>query len=162
MTEAALAVAVLALVVSVVSATYTRRSTRVVEETDRRARFPSISVVPEIVTTDARQAFYRIRNDGSQDLDSVLIYRPRTDDGITYPLAPVGGAWADDEIDLGPLPVAETKRFTHCVGTGPTPDFFARVVCRSGQDEWTLTVPLNAGRRVLQARYGEEPPDRLD
>jgi hypothetical protein len=91
------------------------RSAAAAEAADRRARKP----VLDIALTDSApapndKAIYRVRNDGPQDLDTVIVYRPRPPDRITYPITVTGGGagWAEDEIDLGSVALNEGASFT--------------------------------------------------
>ena len=72
---------------------------------------------------------YRIRNDGPQDLDAIIAYRPKPPDGITYPIAATGRTdWVDDEVDLGPVPLTKEVRFTLCCGIAEElPQFVVRI-----------------------------------
>lgn len=91
------------------------------------------------------RVIYRVRNDGPQDLDSVLMYQPRTRDRITYPVMRTGdpNGWADDEAELGPLTMTQEVAVTLCCGAaGELPGFRVRVVCRAGDETWELPVAL--------------------
>jgi hypothetical protein len=122
------------------------RSATAAESADRREREPRLSLWldhPEPAPGD--RVIYRIRNDGPQDLSSVVVYRPRPQDGITYPLAVPGdpAGWADDEIELGALTVTQESTFTLCCGAAALlPEFVVRIVCKSGPDEWLLSRAL--------------------
>jgi len=87
---------------------------------------------------------FAVRNDGPQDLESVTVYRPRTNDRITYPLAVTGITdYLPDAIDLGPLRLTEEAKFTlGCGGGMNLPEFRVRVECRSGADRWELALLL--------------------
>ena len=83
---------------------------------------------------------FSILNEGPQDLDSIVIYRPRTSDGVHYQLAVEGSDFAQDEIEVGPLSLGHEARFVLSVGTAESlPDFRVRVECRSGRDKWKST-----------------------
>jgi hypothetical protein len=151
---AALVVAGLALVVALTSAFYTRRatmssetSTRLAAEADKRERTPRLTVTPEKGGGAGGQIFYTLQNDGPHDLDSVVVRRPRTADGITYPVRNPGGDWADYGVDLGAIPLTEERRFSLAVQTGqPLPVFRVVVVCVAGDDRWEVIETLDTGR----------------
>ncbi len=148
MAIAALVVAVLALVISGLSVAYTRRNTHAAEAADRRARTPRLATAAEHGAEGATSVIYRVRNDGPQDLDSLVVFRPRPMGGISYPIAKTGMGWAEDEIDLGPLAVTQEARFTLSVGSGSSlPTFRVRVKCRAGRDKWELAEELEEPRR---------------
>lgn len=143
MAIAALVVAVLALLISGLSVAYTRRATHAQEAEDRRARSPRLAIGPQHAGDGATSVIYVVRNDGPQDLDSLVIYRPRPHDGITYPIAKTGSDWATDEVELGPLAMTQEAHFTLCVGAAsPMPAFRVRITCRSGRDTWDLAETL--------------------
>src|SRR5579863_783432 len=102
MAAAALGIAVGSVLVAVVAMIAAIRSARAAEATEQRARTPVLAILldhPEPAPND--RVIYRIRNDGPQDLDSVVLHRPRPTDQIVYQLAVTGRAgFADDEIDL--------------------------------------------------------------
>lgn len=92
-------------------------------------------------------AIYRVRNDGPQDLDSVVIHRPVTDDRITYPIAVTGEDYAENGIELGPLALGQEARFTLCCGGAQQPpEFRVRVDTKAGQDSWADVSLLPAAR----------------
>lgn len=153
MTEA---LSIAALLVALVSAAFAFRSTRAAERsarmaegTDRRARTPQLKFfLDRPAPAPAERAIYRIRNDGPQDLDSVVLHKPVTNDGITYPIAWTGKTqgWAD-EVDVGPLRLGTEERITLCCGAADQfPEFQVRVECRSRGDSWDLLEPLPSPR----------------
>jgi hypothetical protein len=168
------AIAVLALIVSVVGAWYAKKSadsSKVSAEAakdsagaarqsaavdlaeDHRARTPDIQIKVERKTSyPGTSAIFVVRNDGPQDLDSVVVHRPRPADGITYGIAVTGATDFQDEADLGQLAMAQEARFTLSYGSAPKlPEFRVRIVCRLGDEEWHLTQLLEEGRE-------ESPP----
>ena len=150
MAIAAFVVAVLALVISGLSVAYTRRYTQAAEAEDRRARTPRLSITAEHGAEGATSIIYVVRNDGPQDLDSLVIFRPRPMDGITYPMAKTGMNWVTDEVELGPLGVTQEARFTLSVGAGsPLPTFRVRIRCRAGRDTWELVEELEEPSRGI-------------
>lgn len=152
--------AIAALVVSVASAAGTaigvrhakrsarasERSAQAAEAVDRRARTPRLTIVldhPEPAPND--RVIYRLCNDGPQDLDSIVVFRPRPPDRITYPIAWTGrsNGWVDDEVDIGPLTLGQETRITLCCGVAQDlPEFRVRIECRAGTDSWTLLETL--------------------
>ena len=150
MSVAALVVAILALVISGLSVAYTRRATHAQEAADRRARSPRLVVSPLPADEGATSVIYALRNDGPQDLDAIVIYRPRPNDDITYPIARTGHDWVADEVDLGPLAMTQEARFTLGVGVAASlPTFQVRIECRAGRDTWDLPETLEPPRRGL-------------
>src|SRR6185437_8722079 len=92
-------------------------------------------------------AIFVVRNDGPQDLDSVVVHRPRPADGITYGIAVTSATDFQDQADLGQLAMAQEARFTLSYGSTPKlPEFRVRIVCRLGDEEWHLTQLLEEGR----------------
>jgi hypothetical protein len=154
---AALAVSIGALVVAVLSyfasdrsAKAAARSAGAAESADRRARTPRLTVTLSGPVADlSDRAIYRVRNDGPQDLDQVIVYRPRPPDRIEYHLAVTGSGegWADDQISLGPIAITQEARLTlSCGASAVLPEFLVRIECRSGPDKWTLTERLPSPR----------------
>lgn len=126
------------------SAAASNASARVATAEDRRARTPHIDVsLHGRAPHDGDSAIYAVRNDGPQDLDSVIVYKPLPPSGIRYPVAVTGRTdWAD-AAEVGPLSLAETGRFTLSLGVDQQlPEFRVKIVCRAGEDEWELTREL--------------------
>ena len=162
MNVAALVVAVLALVVSILSAVYTRRSAHAADRSagaaeqsaaaavaaERRDRTPKL-VVTMVGPTNERDntAMYMVRNDGPQDLDSVVVHRPEPEDRVTYPVATEGEDFSPEPAELGPLALGEERRFVLAVGSTPSlPTFRVRIVCRAGDDCWEWSEQLDSPR----------------
>jgi hypothetical protein len=146
----AIALSVVALIVAVASALISFRSWKASERSadaavasDHRARTPQLVIEltrPAPFPEDA--VIYRVRNDGNEDLDAVVIYRPEPPDRIIYPLAVTGTSWAHD-IDVGPLQRAGERNVTFCCGPAEDlPEFRVRITCRAGTEEWPLTLLL--------------------
>lgn len=130
------------------------RTTRVQEENLRIARTPTLVVEQEgVIDKSDPQWFYRLRNDGPADLDSVTVHPPDTHDSVTYPLAAVGeGGFVDGPLRLGSLPIGAEHRFS--LGVGPSPDgkcpaFRVRVVATKAMWTWPQVLLL------------PEPPPRI-
>lgn len=154
MAAAALVVAVLALIVSVVSVGYTHRQTRAAEDQaetartqDRRERSPKITIrLEKAVLAPDDSAVYYVRNNGPQDLDSVVVHRPRPEDGIHYPVAPRGRNYAD-AAELGSMQIGQECAFVLCMGVAEVvPEFRVRIESRSGVDEWADSYLLDSPR----------------
>jgi hypothetical protein len=133
-------------------------NTAAIAAIDRRERVPKLEVWlehPAPPGTD--RVIYYLRNDGPTDLDSVVVYRPRTADRITYPIAQTGrGSWEDDEVDIGPLALGQRVAVTLCCGVADVlPEFRCRLECRHGEDAWTvvllLPTPRGDGLRAVGA-----------
>ena len=113
------------------SADAASRSADAAESSDRRARTPRLAILlSDHVLAPNDKVIYRVRNDGPQDLDGVVVHPPRPPDRITYPIAITGAGWADDEIGLGPLAMTQETRFTLCCGTArDVPEFRVVIEC---------------------------------
>ncbi|WP_345520090.1 hypothetical protein [Nocardioides conyzicola] len=153
---AALSVAALALVVSVASAAYARRTAHAAEReaeaatsAERRANRPTLVVEIEAKVGETDDsAIYNVRNDGPIDLDSISVHPPTPDDGIRYPVARVGSDWADHAAGLGAVRMGERARFVLAIGAREKlPDFRVRLVATRGADEWEQVVLLDNPRR---------------
>lgn len=138
------------------SAAAADRSARAAEATDRRQRAPTFAFLLDHPGGGDR-IIYRVRNDGPQDLEHVLMYRPKPPDRITYPLAVTGrGDWVDDEVELGPLRMGEEAKVTLCCGVAKTlPQFRVRIACSAGEDRWegVLVLPSPRGDATGRAVY---------
>lgn len=131
------------------SAAAALRSADAAEAVDRRSRTPQLDITlrhPAPAPVD--RVIYNVRNDGPQDLDDMIIYRPRPTDRITYPIAATGrGDYADDEIHFGTLPLTQEVMFTLCCGASDeVPEFRVRIECVAGEETWTLTQLLPTPR----------------
>src|SRR5205807_4411333 len=121
---AALAVSVIALVFAGIagvaakrSAETAKRSAQAAEAADRRARTPKLAILLATpMPAPNNLVIYRVRNDGPQDLEGLVIYRPKPTDRIKYPIAVTGLDFAEDEITFGPVPLTQEVRFTLCCG----------------------------------------------
>ena len=157
-------IAVLALVASAFSVWYAKRSADASDRSaeasgrsalasevsastaqaeDRRARSPRLTVEREGRPSSAETSvIFTLRNVAPDDLDSVILHRPMTDDGLRYPVARVGTDWSD-VADLGALALGQSGRFTLSVGSAQDlPEFWVRITCREGDDEWNLLERL--------------------
>ena len=150
LSAAALSVALVSALFAFLAARAASRSADAAESSDRRTRTPLLAILlddPSPAPID--RVIYRVRNDGPQGLDAVVVHRPRPSDRITYRIAVTGGStgWADDEINLGPLAMTQEARFTLCCGSAPDlPEFRVLIECRSGTDEWSVTSLLPCPR----------------
>lgn len=179
---AALVVAVLAVVAASVSAWYSHRSTGIAARAaeaaersaqaaeraakaaereadaaasaERRAMQPRLHVEPQGRLDGADRVIYLVRNDGPQDLDGFRVFRPRPDDGIKYPVAPVGSDWCEDDAELGPIRMGESAKFVLSIGASRNrPEFRVRVVATRAGVTWEevilLKMPPNTPRVVF-------------
>ena len=147
----ALVLSAVALIFTWKSADASVRSAKTAEASDHRARTPQLAIlldVPEPAPND--RVIYRIRNDGPQGLDSLIMYRPKPPNGITYPLAVTGRTeWMDDEIELGPLGLGEENRFTLCCSSTPElPEFRVLIRCTADVDVWETSAVLPSPRGI--------------
>ncbi|MEN2742495.1 hypothetical protein ABCS02_32365 [Microbacterium sp. X-17] len=149
-----LVVAALSATVAIISVVYARRSARAAESsaavsTDRhrRDREPQLRIwLPEMIDVAEDKAIYHLINDGPDDLDSVVIFKPFATDDLSRPIAITGEGNFRHEIQLGALPMGVERRFTVAVGAGSDsrtdPDLRLRIVCTRGSDTWTLVKAL--------------------
>lgn len=153
-TAASFIIATLALVVSLASASFAHRAAKAAETQseaakaeDRRARTPHLTVSLDAQVNDGEtRAFYTLRNDGKEDLDSVLVRRPETPDGVRYPVSLMGGDFGDT-AELGPLVMGRAAVLVLAIGPAEQlPEFRVRVVCRKGQDSWESSILLDDPR----------------
>lgn len=143
MTIAAFVVAVVAVLISLSSLLYVRRNTHEAEAVGRRAREPRLAFSADEVPATESKVVFTVRNDGPQDLDSLLVYRPRARGGVTYPLAVLGKNFEEDEVELGPLDLNQEAKFVLAIGSSADPpQFRVRVVAQAGSDRWTLSQHL--------------------
>src|SRR5258708_7027237 len=74
------------------SADAANRSAVAAEAADRRERTPKLDIAVIVRAPPAvDRAIYQVRNDGPQDLDSIVIHRPVTGDSIISPITVTGG-----------------------------------------------------------------------
>jgi hypothetical protein len=144
MAVAALIVAVLAIIIAAASARFTLRQTRAAEATERQNRKPQLSVSLNNLTGVRDTALlYTIRNVAPQDLDSVRITRPQTQDSVVYRIAPVGADYGPDVIEVGPLPLGAEAQFMLAAGSAEwLPAFWVKIECRAANDCWPLVLEL--------------------
>lgn len=157
MNDAALAISILALVAAVVaafsgwrSAGASAQSARVALAADRRARRPRLRIEflsPAQAPGD--RVIYRVFNDGPQDLDRIVVHRPRPPDGIIYGVVTTEvGRDFGDEAPHEALPIGGHFRFTLCCGAAEhLPVFQCRVECRAEEDAWTEFLTLENPRQ---------------
>ena len=127
------------------SADAAHRSAVVDEAADHRERQPVLDItLTSSAPFPADLAIYRVRNDGVQDLDSVIVHRPRPPNQIVYQVAVTGGSGdLQDEIDLGPIVITQGASFTlGCGANEELPEFRVRIEVRAGTEVWTLNELL--------------------
>lgn len=159
MALAALTVSIAAIVVALVSVSYTRRQTLVgerqlaiVREQDHRARTPRIAIdLPAKCDVADSSVVYTLRNEGPHDLDSVIVEWPKVSGNLEYPVAALGHRFGD-VADLGLIEVGDSKGFVLSIGSAERlPEFRVRVVCRRRDEEpWEITVKLEDPRFHIQ------------
>lgn len=147
MVIAAFIVSVIALVLSGLSALYTRSQANSAASAERRARRPKLKVVlHEAISPTDTTALYYVQNTGEEDLDSVVVLRPVTSDGVRYPVARLGQDFGD-EAELGPLGIREKQGLVLSVGSVPhPPEFRVRIKVRIGKDRWEDVYDLDSPR----------------
>jgi hypothetical protein len=161
----ALVFAAIAAAAAVRSSVAAQRSAEAAESSDRQSRQPCLVLAldnPAPAPID--RVIYLVRNDGPQDLESLVIYRPRPPDGTTYPIAITGsGGFAPDEIELGPVLLTQQVRFTLCCGPADDPpEFRVRIECRSGTDLWEMSQLLPLARGTARPIPGAEVRNAVD
>ncbi|GAB7003941.1 hypothetical protein JCM18899A_14130 [Nocardioides sp. AN3] len=134
---AAFIVSLFAFVASVLSAAYTGTQARAAKSAERRARKPVLVVtLDKHEVSGVTQALYYVENQGGEDLDSVVVERPVTADGVTYPVARLGDDFGD-ETEVGPLEIRAKQGFILAMGSGESlPEFRVRIRTRIGKDTW--------------------------
>lgn len=121
------------------------RSVEIALAADRRERMPVLDFARIGSVSD--QVTYRIRNLGPQDLTSIVVRKPYTDDRIKHEVAlGSGGSWAD-EVRLGPVGMGDAVLFKVAIGarsqTDPPRDLHIPIVCSTDRDVWTLVTSQN-------------------
>ena len=141
-------IGVVALVVALASASYTRRQTLISAAKSLRDRTPRFSItLSEPAPAPVDRVIYLVHLDGPEDLSSVAVRKPHTTDRISYPVTPTGGglSW-QDAAGLGGMRVGDTQRFTLCCGAAESlPVFEVRIDCVGGRrqrDRWTVLATL--------------------
>lgn len=137
MAVAAFLVSLVALVVAGASARYTRTQATTAKNADLRARRPSLGVsLHESVVGGVPTALYYVENQGLEDLDSVVVFRPVTVDGVWYGVAKLGTDFGDS-AELGPLEIKAKRGLVLGIGSAEDlPEFRVRIHCRIGKDVW--------------------------
>lgn len=147
-----------ALVASLYAVWYARRAAaasevqaKVAAAADHRAREPKLTFEVKRAAREADgRAWIEVTNDGPNDLDSVVIYRPETDDLVRYPVAPMGGE-VGDEAELGPMPRLSKREFLLVVGPGAQrlPRFVIRTSAYVGEERWDGAHELSDVRFLM-------------
>ncbi len=145
--------ALLVSLISVIIALLARRDSfhlaHTAEAAEHRALTPQLEVIlSEPAPAPADRVIYRLRNNGPQDLEDIVIYRPRVRDQIIYPIALTGSDdWAKDEIHLGPVELGQDAPFTFCCGVAQElPEFRVRIACNLKNKTWEMTQLLTPPR----------------
>ncbi len=109
---------------------------------------------------DASDVIYRVHNLDGPDLVSVLVHRPAVGaadgGGVVYPVAATGRSDYADSAEIGPIPLAEYRRFTFKIGSAPElPEFRVKITCTAhGFESWnigeTLATPRGPAQREAQ------------
>ena len=137
MATAAFIVSIVALLAAGASAVYTRTQAQAATNADLRARRPILNLsLDKLASSGETTALFYIENQGSEDLDSVVISRPITADGVRYPVAKLGQEF-EDQVDLGRLEIKEKQGVVLCIGSAEQlPEFRLRIQCRVGNARW--------------------------
>jgi hypothetical protein len=144
---AALVVSLFALAVAGLSAWYSRSQARAATSEDRRARRPVLDVtLRESVSSGELDAMFYVENQGTEDLDSVVVLRPETADRVRYPVACLGHDF-EDEAELGPLEIKAKQAFVLRIGSAEDlPEFRVRIKTRIGKETWEDAFVLDDPR----------------
>jgi hypothetical protein len=124
-----------------------KRSAEMAEAADRRARTPHLTILLDQPGQGDRM-IYRIRNDGPQDLDDMVVHHPQPPDGIKYEITRTGDmrGW-QDRAELGPIAMTQEGRITlSCGAAEELPEFRVRVVSHCGTDTWETVYVLPSPR----------------
>lgn len=147
MVVAAFVVSLVALALAGVSAAYTRTQAKAAKNADHRARHPILGITldaPE--SAGIVRALYHVENQGQEDLDSVVVFRPVTGDGVEYAVAKLGTDFGDS-AELGPLEIKARQGFVLSIGSADDlPDFRVRIRTRIGRDTWENAYVLDDPR----------------
>jgi hypothetical protein len=144
---AAFTVSLVALVLSGLSALYTRKQAQAATRADLRARRPALEVTLHAsVSSGETTAMFYVENKGAEDLDSVVVFRPMTSDGVHYAVARLGQEFGD-EADLGRLEIRAKQGLVLSIGSADDlPEFRVRVRSRIGNDTWEDAYVLDDPR----------------
>ena len=141
-------VGVVALVIAIASAAYTRQQALLARARSLRERTPHFTVtLSSPAPPPGDRAIYLIHLDGPEELSAVLIHKPHTTGNTSYPVTPtdLGVGW-QDAAELGPMRLGDTKRFTLCCGSADaTPEFEVRIDCvgaNQRHDRWQILEVL--------------------
>lgn len=137
MAAAAFIVSLVALLAAGASVLYTRTQAMAAKRADHRARHPRLGLSLDVLASSGvDKVLYYIENQGQEDLDSVVVFRPVTTDGVRYPVAKLGGEYVDS-ADLGPLEIKARQGWVLGIGAAENlPQFRVRIHCRIGKDTW--------------------------
>ena len=141
-------VGVVALVIAIASAAYTRQQALLARARSLRERTPHFTVtLNSPAPPPGDLAIYLIHLDGPEDLSSVVIHKPHTTDRISYPVRPTDlSVGLRDTAELGPMRLGDTRRFTLCCGSADaTPEFEVRIDCvgaNQRHDRWQILEVL--------------------
>lgn len=133
---------VVSLVLSVVAVVVAGWSLFFTSQADRRARQPDLAIeLEDHAGFDGTTAIYVVRNEGPEDLTSVVVHRPVTRNSVRYNLARVGTDYREDgDAHLGPIRLGEDERFVLKIGPGTeVPDLRVRIECNAGHTWWSLS-----------------------
>lgn len=126
------------------------RTAELSEAQDRRDRTPNLEVALEggPIRPGQDVAIYTIVNVGREDLDSVVVHQPKLPPGmqVDFPVAATDGdgGWAP-AVELGPVAIAQTVRFTLSVGTEGSalpPRFEVVIRATVGDQSWAIHEPI--------------------
>jgi hypothetical protein len=137
MAVAAFVVSLVALFAAGASALYTRTQATAAKNADLRARRPLLAVtLHESVSSGETKALFYVENQGIEDLESVVVFRPVTADGVRYEVAKLGTNFGDS-AELGPLEIRAKQGLVLSIGPADDlPEFRVRIRCRIGKDTW--------------------------
>jgi len=118
---ASILISVLALLVAIASAGYTRAQWRLNRDRDHRDKVPALTIT-RVTQPNGTVAIYAVRNDSAEDLRSVVVQRPVVNNGIVYPISRTGAEPSNggDTAEVGPIGVGQEGRFSIVTGERPS------------------------------------------
>lgn len=158
MVVAAFVVSIVAVLMAGASVVYVRRNTLMSLAADRRARTPHLEIALDSPEFGGGIAYFSLRNDDQQDLDSVLIHQAEEDlppGRVFRPHRPVAlmGTNLNESAEVGPLRKKAHIVFVVQIGAGHPGDLHMRVDCRAGRDTWALVEQLRFPPDITQSIF---------
>jgi len=150
---ASILISVLALLVAIASAGYTRAQWRLNRDRDHRDKMPALTIT-RVTPPNGTVAIYAVRNDSAEDLRSVVVQRPVVNNGIVYPISRTGAEATNggDTAEVGPIAAGQEGRFSIIAGERPSaiPEMRVVIDCAAedGKPWRLLPVQLESPWRI--------------